>query len=167
MIRALYILMLLCLASCINDDEEATVERVAVGDTLPSFTVTTTDGNLFCTNTKHERPVMILFFVTTCKDCQKFLPLVDQLWREQQPTPSFDLIAIGREESASDVTAYWQKNDYVIPVSPQQDRTIFSLFASQDVPRLYITTPDLRVTHVFTPSTLPTLTQLREIVQGW
>lgn len=158
------LLLLLLLTSCIGDDKEMAIERVAVGDALPLFTVTTTQGDTFTTTKPHNRPVIVLFFLTTCKDCQQFMPIVEQLWREQQPTPSFDLIAIGREESAEVVSDYWRDNALTIPVSPQTDRTVFSLFATQDIPRLYIATPDLRVTHIFTPSTLPTLNQLKEIL---
>ena len=46
-------------------------------------------------------------------------------------------ICIAREEGEADIVAYWEANHLTLPVSPQPDRRIYSLFASVGIPRVF------------------------------
>lgn len=123
------------LASCIHEDDEW-VERVAVGDRLPAFTVTLSDGTRYDSTEPGES--VIVFFNTSCTDCQRELPRLDTQYKAGE----FDglrIVCISRAEEEGSVAAFWQANGLTLPYSAQPDRRIFDLFASAGIPRIYIT----------------------------
>lgn len=112
---------------------------VHLGDSLPSFSVTASDGSVYSNRSLRGTVSIIIFFNTFCSDCRQELPQVNQLYQIYQHTPLVRLIAVSREETASDISSYWATHGLVIPYSPQSDRSVYSLFASQGIPRIYIT----------------------------
>lgn len=146
--KALLTLLLpLCLfVGCVIDSDEEPSDSeglVKVGDRLPSFSIEVTDGDstYMFSSDRLTGPTVIVFFNTTCKDCQRELPELNDYYLRYRDEPGFQMIAIAREESAPEIAAYWQANALSIPYSPQSDRRIFSLFASSTIPRVYICSP--------------------------
>lgn len=147
-------MLLLCLlmtgCSSIGDDNEVT-ERVNVGDRVPSFTVdVVADGVHTTFSTAHlTGETVIVFFNTTCPDCQRDLPKLNQYYLKHQADEGFQMVAISREEDESSVAAYWKDNGLQIPYSAQNDRRIYELFASSIIPRVYFVSAKGIVTRVF------------------
>ena len=82
-------MMMLCLVltGCSSmSDEEETVERVKVGDHVPAFTVSMTDGSSQWTFNSNQLKgeTVIVFFNTTCGDCKRDLPLLEQYYQQHQ-----------------------------------------------------------------------------------
>lgn len=137
-------LLPLCLfVGCVVDSSEEpaeSVERVKVGDRLPSFSVDVIDGEttyVFSSDRLSGRTV-IVFFHTSCSDCQRELPELNDYYLRYRDEPGFQMVAIAREESASEISAYWQEHGLSIPYSPQDNRRVYALFADQTIPRVYI-----------------------------
>lgn len=136
-------LALSMLVGCVVDehDEEADKEDlVRVGDRLPSFSVDVIDGDstyVFSSDRLTGRTVIILFH-TGCSDCQRELPELNDYYLGHRSDPGFQMVAIAREESVSEIAAFWQEKGLVIPYSPQDDRRIYNLFAFVTIPRVYI-----------------------------
>ena len=104
---------------------------------------------------------MIVFFNTGCIDCQKELPVVQAVYdRCRIDYPDVEVICISRNEGKESIEKYWRENGLSIPYSAQDDNRVYSLFASSVIPRIYIYSPDLRITAVFTDSPLATHSQL-------
>ena len=147
-------LMLLCLlmtgCSSIEDDNEVT-ERVNVGDRVPSFSVEMVkDGERSTFSTAQlTGETVIVFFNTTCPDCQRDLPKLNQYYLKHKVDEGFQMVAISREEGEEDVAAYWKDNGLQIPYSAQNDRRIYELFASSIIPRIYFVSAQGIVTRVF------------------
>ena len=148
------VLWLAVCASCstITEDEDI-IEKVKVGDLVPLFTVTMTypettnpqqDQTTRQWSTMHLKgQTVIVFFNTSCKDCQRDLPLLNQYYLEHKDEQDFQMVAISREEDWESVAAYWAANGLVIPYSPQDDRRIYSLFATSIIPRIYFCTDNV------------------------
>lgn len=139
-------LALSMLVGCVVDehDEDADKEDlVKVGDRLPSFSVDVIDGDstYVFSSDRLTGPTVIVFFHTGCSDCQRELPELNDYYLRHRSDPGFQMVAIAREESEADVTAYWQEHGLVIPYSPQADRRIFNLFAFMTIPRVYVCSP--------------------------
>lgn len=148
--------LLLCLTcvgcSSVVDDE--VVERVSVGDHVPAFTVETVipgeDGSkqgTFSTSQLTGETV-IVFFHTTCPDCQRDLPLLNQYYLQHRDDAGFQMVAISRAEDAASVAAFWAEHKLQMPYSPQSDRTVYELFASSIIPRIYFVSPQGIVTRI-------------------
>ncbi len=127
------------LSSCINDDKEDWEgANIQVGDKLPEFSVKMNDGRTITHETVIGKVSVILLFTTTCPDCQKQFPIIEQLYSSFKDNPEVIMIGISRAEGESIVGKFWDEKGYKFPYSSQEDRTVYSLFASSGVPRIFI-----------------------------
>lgn len=150
--------MALLAMACVTDKDEP-VWSVGVGERCPDFSVTLSGGETVATVDLSGQTTLILFFDTACEDCRAILPVVQELYTEICDDESGagrgkHVLAISRAQPAQSVSAYWAEHSLTIPVSPQSDRSVYDLFASSQIPRIYIISPDLRITHTYadTPS---------------
>lgn len=135
-IIALFV-MLTAMSSCtVSNDEKLPADIISVGSQLPQFTVIQNDGRTFTTTSKADSALVLIFFNTECKDCQRELPIVQRIYNEMHDSVRF--LCISRAEADSSVSAYWKKNAFNMPYSAQPDRGVYSLFANRTIPRIYI-----------------------------
>lgn len=154
----MYAAVMLCLlltttllaVSCITEGKHVSTDEsnlVHVGQKLPDFSVTLTSGTEINTASLTGRPAVIVLFNTGCSDCRRELPVVQQLYEKYADRVSF--VCISREEGRKEVEQYWNDNNLTLPVSPQDDRQVFSLFALRSIPRVYVSDASLTVRTVF------------------
>lgn len=137
--------------SIVDDDDEKVTERVRVGDCVPTFSVETVraDGSTGTFSTAAlTGETVIVFFHTTCPDCQRDLPKLDSYYRQHKDEAGFQMVAISRAEDAESVAAYWKENGLSMPYSAQTDRRVYELFASSLIPRVYYCSPQGIVTRI-------------------
>ena len=146
--------MLLCLTwvgcSSVVDDDTQVVERVHVGDRVPSFSVTMTDGGeerTFSTSQLAGETV-IVFFNTWCPDCQRELPRLNQYYLQHKDDKGFQMVAISRGEGKDVVARFWSEHELLIPYAAQEDTCIYELFASGIIPRVYFVSAQGIVTRI-------------------
>lgn len=145
-------LVFVSITSCSMGDDNGVTETdeiVRVGDRLPVFSVTMNDGRTVTTSDLMGKPSVVVFFSTTCPDCQHELPLLNQRYLMHGTDTTF--VAISREEPAPSVATYWQANALAIPYSAQTDRTVYSLFARRGIPREYVSNASGTVVKVVHP----------------
>lgn len=124
---------------CVGEKEEPEW-CLRPGDALPAFEVMTIDGKRVSFTDSYEAEMVIVFFNTDCPDCRRELPELQKRYDENQLLPESDrdiYICIAREEGEADIVGYWEANHLTLPVSPQPDRRIYSLFASVGIPRIF------------------------------
>lgn len=146
------------------DDEHEVIERVKVGDNLPVMEFDLNDGThinnaFFAGNT-----VVLAFFNTTCGDCQKELPELQQFYEKLPKDGTIKLIAISRAEGEPTIKNYWADHSLTIPYSAQTDRKLYNLFATSIVPRIYVADPSGKIIATFHDNPMPTARQLCSIV---
>ena len=147
-------LMLLCLlmtgCSSIEDDNEVT-ERVNVGDRVPLFTVDVVNDGVHSTFSTAQLTgeTVVVFFNTTCPDCQRDLPKLNQYYLKHKADEGFQMVAISRAEGEEDVAAYWKDKGLQIPYSAQNDRRIYELSTASIFPRIYFVSAQGVVTRIF------------------
>lgn len=128
--------------SCIAEEEPAEWS-LAPGDRLPTFSVTTLDGTDISQASFEGKEGYIVFFTTTCGDCRRELPIMEEHYRQLTATPEgrehVEFICISRGDDAATVRDYWEANGLTMPVAAPGDKGVYYLFASVGVPRLYVT----------------------------
>lgn len=127
------------LTSCLGNLDDTVMSEndvVKVGQQVPSFVVSISDGTTFDSSQMGRKPVCIVFFNTSCSDCRKELPIVQQIYEEFSDTIQF--VCISRAEDRKSIQAFWTQNKLTLPYSVQTDRKIYNLFALSSIPRLYI-----------------------------
>lgn len=124
--------------SCLGKLEESTkvTDLVKVGQQLPDFAVTTSDSNLVSSGNLRGRASVIVFFSTQCKDCLRALPTLQGVYDKYKKRVAF--VCISRAQSGNDIAAYWQAHDLDMPYSAQSDRSVYALFATAGIPRVYV-----------------------------
>lgn len=132
----LTIIFLLLLSACITDEPAPLIRP---GDQMPWFEVTTTDGRTFTPDILRGHESVIIFFNTSCEDCRRELPLIQQ---QADDNPDVIYLCIAREESAQTIIPFWQSHDLTLPVAPQHDRSLYNRFATSGIPLILHFSPD-------------------------
>lgn len=122
------------LTGCIFDADGPGAD-VRPGDPVPEFVVQLEDGSVLRSEDLAAGPALLLFFHTSCPDCRRTLPIVQQAYEDY---PGVRFVAVSRAEPAAEVRAWWDANGITIPFSAQPDRSVYSLFASSGIPRIYL-----------------------------
>lgn len=144
--------------SCINDDEIA-VRECAIGDRLPDFSVTMSDGTSVSGASLRETASLILFFHTSCPDCQQVLPIIQRIY-DEYASAEIQFAFISREEDATTIATYWESQNFTMPYSAQANRNIYELFATSRIPRVYISDSEGIIRYIFTDNPVPTYEEL-------
>jgi len=134
-----------------DDDDGEVTEYVKVGDRVPAFSVETVlaDGSTATFSTARlTGETVIVLFNTSCGDCQRELPRMNDYYLQHCGDKGFQMVAISREEGAESVAAYWKEQGLSIPYSAQTDRRIYNLFASSIIPRTYFCSADGIITQI-------------------
>ena len=129
---------LLLLAGCRGSAPEG--PDVQPGDPLPSFLLEMADGSSLTNAELKGMPSLILFFHTSCSDCQRTIPVVQQAYEQFGETLRF--VAVSRGQSKDEVSSWWHHNGITIPYSAQKDRKVYELFALSRIPRIYVSGSD-------------------------
>ncbi|MDF9830390.1 TlpA disulfide reductase family protein [Parabacteroides sp. PF5-6] len=129
-------------ASCVKEESEDTpdevINYVEVGDVLPDFSVTDGMGTTLTDEDFKGKKSYLVFFVTTCGDCKRELPRIEQLWRQLKDEPDYQVVAIARKQGKDETDAYWNASAFTIPKYLDPDRTVYAKFANSMVPRIYL-----------------------------
>lgn len=148
-------------SSCITEGEKVGQE-LAVGDKVPEFSVKMENGETVTAEDLKGRVSLIVFFHTSCTDCQKQLPVLQAFY---ECYPQYPLVCISREENADSVSAYWAGAGFTMPYSAQEDRSVYQLFAYQRIPRIYVVDTEGVICRIFTDSSLAALEDLLEAIE--
>ena len=154
------------LAACVTDDMPRN-EGVSVGDPLPWFEITLNDGSEICTDSLFGKLSVIIFFSTSCKDCRRELPHLDEVYRHFENDSDVIIFAVSREEQPEQVMSFWKEFNLTIPFSAQSDRYVFTLFASIGVPRVYISDSSNIIVAAFDDSDFPSPEKLINIIEKY
>ncbi|MBH8556661.1 TlpA family protein disulfide reductase [Hymenobacter negativus] len=127
-----FLLVLLLLVS-----SPAFSQDLAVGQPMPAFTVSNEQETIKSLNLK-GKVVLINFFATWCGPCMQELPQMQQFWTAHKSNKNLVVLVIGREHSQSEITAFKAKKGFDLPMYPDEKRTVYSLFATQYIPRNYL-----------------------------
>lgn len=145
-------------------------EELEVGDRMPSFSVTVSDGTVITGDSLSRGCALVGFFNTACPDCRVELDVLQEFWDRYSPEVSF--ILISREEGEYSVAAYWEAHGYDMPYAAQTGRGAYSHFSSSGIPKVYMTV-DGRILAVYGDDPVATLEDLEFIVEyhrhwrGW
>lgn len=157
MLCLLFVVMVLP-CSCIEEDEFVE-DVVSVGDVLPEFSVVMNDGRIVTGAMLCTSPSVVMFFHTSCPDCQQMLPRVQRLY-DEYASRGVPFVLVSRDEESTFVFAYWTKNGLSMPYSAQTDSRVYELFARRGVPRIYVSDATGVVRHIFTDDPLATVEEL-------
>lgn len=134
--------------------------ELVVGDRLPDFEVVMNDGSVVDDDILSEGVSVVMFFHTSCPDCQQALPRMQQIYDEYISKGVY-FAFISREESAVDIESYFNGKGLKLPYSAQNDRKVYEQFAQTRIPRIYICEKGGIIRYIFTDDPVPTYDLLK------
>lgn len=141
------------LTSCITEEDIESYSHVNAGDRLPEFSLVLNTGKTITTDSLRGKVSMLVFFNTNCNDCRVELPVVNAV--ASGFGDEINVVCISREEGEQEVSSYWQENSLTLPYSSQNDNSIYKMFATSGIPRIYIADKNLIVTYTFDDDPMP------------
>lgn len=153
----------LCASGCIKDKVEDV--ELKVGDRLPDFSVVMNDGTVVSDESLKGSVSFVMFFHTTCPDCQKTLPVVNDIY-DIYVSEGVRFALISREQDEADILTYWNEKAYDMPFSAQSDRTIYNKFATSRIPRIYISDKDGIIRYIYTDNPVPDYESLDQALKA-
>ena len=146
------LLTLLC--GCVNDEEEP-VWSLQPGDWCPEIEIAMNDGSTLTRPMLAGKRTLIVLFSTSCPDCQRELPIIQQAYDRLAGNTDAEIVCISRSEPAASIEEFWHSHGLTLPYSAQTDDRVYRMFATGIIPRIYIIAPDLRVAAVFAEPDIP------------
>ena len=153
----------LSLVGCINEKIEGA--DLKVGDMIPEFSVVMNDGTAVSNQSLIGNVSFIMFFHTTCPDCQQTLPVVQDIY-DTYAQKGVKFALISRDEGAEGIESYWAEYSFNMPYSDQKDRKVYNKFASSRIPRIYICDKDGIIRYIFTDDPIPTYDDLMSSLES-
>ena len=138
----------------VSAEAAAPAGNISVGDALPEFSVTLSDGTAVGTAGLKGAVSVVTFFTATCPDCKFTLPHVQKAYDAFAPK-GVRFVNISREVGAAKMAELWQELGLTMPYSAQDDRSVYDLFAEKVIPRVYISDAQGIVRFVHTDSPNP------------
>lgn len=152
-----------CVVGCIKEREKGA--DLGVGDVIPDFEVTMSDGSVVSGEDLRQGVSCIVFFNTSCPDCRAELPEIQRL-HDEYALKGVSFALISRSESMDDVADYWAANGLEMPFSAQETRHVYSLFAKSGIPRVYMSEKGGIIRHVFADNPVPAYDELKSALYG-
>ena len=121
-----------------TSSEKTTLVRV--GESAPDFTVKMLDGEPVTLSQLQGRTVLLVFFASWSIDCHNQLNAVRDM-QDRFDSEKFTILTISIGEQMDTVRDFVSRRGYTFPVGVDSESQIYSLYASQYVPRCFVIDP--------------------------
>lgn len=150
--------VLAILTGCIKEKHAGV--NLKVGDTIPDFEVTMNDGTVISDDILKNTVSIVMFFHTSCPDCQQVLPEMQKIY-DEYASKGVLFTLISREEASKDIEPFWKEKSLIMPYSAREDRVVYKKFAQTRIPRVYINEKGGIIRYVFTDNPNPSYDDLK------
>lgn len=150
------------LSGCIK--EKHTGADLKVGDSLPDFRVEMNDGRTVTDETLKETASVVMFFHTSCPDCQQVLPHMQKIY-DEYVSKTVQIVLISREETSESIDIFWQEKGLKMPYSAQKNRVVYETFAQTRIPRIYVCEKGGKIRYMFTDNPNPSYDDLKSALE--
>jgi peroxiredoxin len=103
-----------------------------IGDTIPDFTMTLTNGKKVASKDWRGKVVMLQFTASWCGVCRKEIPFIEKdIWLKHKRNSNFLLFGVDRDEPLEKVKSYQKEMNISYPLAIDPNADVFGLFADK------------------------------------
>ena len=137
-IKVLLFLLLGFVASQFVSAQDDIESYTKVGQKMPAFVITDTDGKSINIGDLKGKVVVVNFWATWCRPCYAELPRLEKdIWIKFK-SDDFVMVAIAREQSNREIVSYKNKLGFTFPIAADPKREVYNLFGNGGIPRSYV-----------------------------
>ncbi len=105
---------------------------VKIGQQLPDFQMTLTNGNSIHSSDLKGKVVMLQFTASWCGVCRKEMPHIErEIWKKHKDNPGFALFGIDMDEPLEKVVSFGNEVGITYPMALDPGGSIFYTFAAK------------------------------------
>jgi len=105
---------------------------IKIGQQIPDFSMTTTDGKTVRTTDLKGKVVMLQFTASWCGVCRKEMPHIEaEIWKQHKDNPNFALFGIDLDEPVEKVKEFAKQIPVTYPLALDPKGGIFYQFAEK------------------------------------
>ncbi len=131
------LMLLIWGASAVFSQDEFTLAKK--NTQAPDFNFEVKPGELKKLSDYKGKVILITFFATWCGPCRAELPYVEKdIYKKYAGNGNFELLIFGREHDWATVNKFKADQKFTMPFYPDPERKIFTLYASQNIPRNFV-----------------------------
>ena len=125
------------------------------GQQLPEFKMTTQDGNLIASSEFYDKPMLVVEWASWCPDCQKQLPIVQQMYEKYGEQIHFVLLNMSEpgRETKEKADQYIKSQKYTFPYYYDVGQSAADLLQVKTIPSMYLVTKQQQVKNVLVKHT--------------
>ena len=123
------------------------------------------DGEVVTEDSLTGNVSVLMFFHTSCPDCQQALPRVQEIYNEYS-SKGVNFALVSRECGKDEIEAYWRENCLDLPYSAQDDRKVYNMFATSRIPRIYISDENGTIRYIFTDDPVASYDDLKSALES-
>ena len=103
-----------------------------IGDVIPNFTMTLTNGKKISSKDWRGKVVMLQFTASWCGVCRKEMPFIEKdIWLKHKRNSDFLLFGVDRDEPLEKVKRYQKEMEISYPIAIDPNADIFGIFADK------------------------------------
>ena len=128
--------------------EVDTTTVVQLGQIVPDFKVETVDGENIRISDLKGKVVLLNLFATGCGYCLAELPELQKTILPKFQDKDYFQLSIGREHTKEELLKFLKEKELTIPMAPDPERKIYSLFAKMYIPRNIVIGKDGKIAYL-------------------
>ena len=145
--------------------EETT--HIKISENVPAFDFEVKPGVKQNITDDKGKLILITFFATWCAPCRQELPHIQSdIYNKYKNNKNFRLLIFGREHSWEEINKFKAENKFSMPFYPDPDRSIYSKFAGQYIPRNFLISPEGKVLFSSTGFNEKDFKELKELIEA-
>lgn len=131
-----------------TQDDIAATTLIHAGDAAPDFTVEMLDKQSVTLSSLRGKVVLVNFWATWCPPCRQELAHLQEGVIDLFAGSDLVVLPISRGEKRQTVEAFIKKMGYTFPIGLDPEQKIYSLYATNYVPRSFVVGKDGNVAYV-------------------
>lgn len=115
---------------------------IQIGDTVPEFTLTSFEGEVYNTKELAGKVIVVNFWASWCKPCEQEAAEMEQAWLDYQNRGDVIFLGVDYVDTETEAMVYLNKYNISYPNGPDLRTKISQLFRTRGVPETYIIDKD-------------------------